>query len=134
MATPAKAPVKRAPRKKAVKPKKLAMPGEPAFDWRNVYPNDVELFRYTSDDGFVVSLPKFEEPGEGEIFGLMLLNKSEQDLLIYIMRQHITQNAIDPEGALQITFRALQKMRAPGMIESLLKDWPEASGVDLGKL
>lgn len=136
MATPAKAPVKRAPRK--VAPKKAATktppkPGEPKFNWREVYPDEVELFKYVSDDGFVVCLPKYDNPGEGEVFGLMLLNKNEQELLIYVMRQHIREHARDPETALLITFQALQKMKAPGVIETLLTQWPEASGLELGK-
>jgi hypothetical protein len=134
-------PVKRAPRKRAPQAvngrapakKADAKPGDPKFDWKAVYPADVHLFRYTSQDGFVVCLPSYEDPGEGEVFGLMLLNKTESDLLVYVMRQHITHNAIDPEGALLITFQALQKMKAPGVIETLLKAWPEASGKELGK-
>ena len=137
MATPANAPAKRTPRKAAAKkaaPSKApAKPGDPRFDWRNIYPKDVPLFKYTSEDGFVVCLPYYEDPGEGEVFGLMLLNKTESDLLVYVMRQHITHNAIDPEGALLVTFQALQKMKAPGVIETLLKAWPEASGKELGK-
>lgn len=136
MATPANAPTKRAPRKAAAKrpgTKAEVKPGDPKFDWANIYPQDVRLFRYTSEDGFVVKLPWYEDPGEGEVFGLMLLNKSESDLLVYVMRQHITRNAIDPEGALLVTFQALQRMKAPGVIETLLKAWPEASGKELGK-
>lgn len=126
-------PVKRAPKKRAPAPRKNAEPGDPAFDWKSIYPKEVKLFRFMSEDGFVVCLPYFEDPGEGEVFGLMLLNKSEQDLLIYVMRQHITDNAIDADGALQVTFRALQRMKAPGVIEMLLQKWPEASGKELGK-
>lgn len=136
MATPANAPTKRTARKAPAKraaPAKDAKPGDPRFDWRAVYPKDVQLFKYTSEDGFSVCLPWYEDPGEGEVFGLMLLNKSESDLLVYVMRQHITHNAIDPEGALLITFQALQRMKAPGVIETLLKAWPEASGKELGK-
>ncbi|AZS06580.1 tail assembly chaperone [Mycobacterium phage JacoRen57] len=127
-------PVKRAPRKKvSAKTKADAKPGDPAYDWKSVYNKDLKLFRYISQDGFVVCLPEYEDPGEGEIFGLMLLNKSESDLLVYVMRQHITRNAIDPENALLVTFQALQRMKAPGVIETLLKAWPEASGKELGK-
>lgn len=130
-------PVKRVPAKKAparrATPKKEAKPGEPAYDWRSVYPKTVKLFRFTSEDGFVVCLPSYEDPGEGEVFGLMLLNKTESDLLVYVMRQHVTEYAIDPDGALLITFQALQKMKAPGVIETLLQKWPEASGKELGK-
>ena len=133
MTTPHRPPAKKAPARKAVAAKKVYEPGDPRFDWLQVYPKDVQLFKFTSDDGYVICLPWFEEPGEGEVFGLMLMNKSESDLLIYIMRQHITHNAIDPEGALLVTFRALQKIKAPGTIESLLKKWPEAAGMDLGK-
>jgi hypothetical protein len=136
VATPRNAPVKRVAKKAAPKVntiKAKATPGDPKFDWRSIYGTEVELFKFTSEDGFTVCLPKYEDPGEGEVFGLMLMNKSETDLLIYVMRQHITHNAIDPEGALLVTFQALQKMRAPGVIETLLKDWPEASGKDLGK-
>lgn len=138
MATPANAPTKRAPAKRAAPAKRNGAkvdvrPGDPRFDWKAVYPKDIKLFKYTSEDGFVVCLPSYEDPGEGEVFGLMLLNKSESDLLVYVMRQHITHNAIDPEGALLVTFQALQKMKAPGVIETLLKAWPEASGKELGK-
>ena len=133
-------PVKRAPRKApskraaaVAKTKKVAEPGDPQFDWRAIYPKDVSLFKFTSEDGYVLCLPSYEEPAEGEVFGLMLMNKSEQDLLIYVMRQHITRNAIDPEGALLVTFRALKRMSAPGIVETMLKAWPEASGVELGK-
>lgn len=136
MATPANAPVKGAPKKAAAKrspAKAAAKPGDPKYDWRSIYPADIQLFKYTSEDGFVVCLPSYEDPGEGEIFGLMLLNKSESDLLVYVMRQHITHNAIDPEGALLVTFQALQKMKSAGVIETLLKAWPEASGKELGK-
>jgi hypothetical protein len=137
MSVPRNAPVKRSPRKapakKAAAPAKEAKPGDPRFNWKAVYPADIKLFRYTSEDGFTVCLPSYEDPGEGEVFGLMLLNKTESDLLVYVMRQHITHNAIDPEGALLITFQALQKMKAPGVIETLLKAWPEASGKELGK-
>lgn len=136
MATPANAPTKRAPRKAPAKKgaaKVQAKPGDPKFDWRNIYATDVKLFKYTSQDGFVVCLPEYDDPGEGEVFGLMLLNKSESDLLVYVMRQHITRNAIDPEGGLLATFQALQKMKAPGVIETLLKAWPEASGKTLGE-
>lgn len=137
MATPTKAPVKRAPRKaaprKAASSKTPPKPGDPKFDWREVYPATVELFKYVSDDGFVVCLPKYQNPGEGEIFGMMLLNKNEQELLIYVMRQHIRENATDPEQGLLVTFQALQKIKAPGTIESLLQQWPEASGLELGK-
>lgn len=136
MASPANAPVKRSPRKAAAKkaaPKAEVRPGEPKFDWKKIYPQDVKLFRFTSEDGFVVCLPWYEDPGEGEVFGLMLMNKNEQELLIYVMRQHITRNAIDPEGALLVTFQALQKMKSPGTVETLLKAWPEAAGKELGK-
>lgn len=142
MATPANAPAKKAsgrsPAKKAAVAKAAASnsvttPGHPKFDWGKIYPKDVELFKFMSEDGFVVCLPKYEDPGEGEIFGLMLMNKTEQELLIYVMRQHITHNAIDPEGALLVTFRALQKMKAAGTVETILKEWPEASGKELGK-
>lgn len=137
MATPASAPVKRAPRKAAAKKtastKTPPKPGEPKFNWREIYPTDVELFKFSSDDGFIVCLPKYENPGEGEVFGLMLLNKNEQELLIYVMRQHIREHAIDPEQALLVTFQALQKIKAPGTIETLLTQWPEASGLELGK-
>lgn len=127
--TPRKAPAKRAPAK--VKPG--AEPGDPGYDWLNVYPKETHTFTFMSDDGFTVQLPWFEEPAEGEVFGLMLLNKSESDLLVYVMRQHIVKNAIDPDAGLMITFRALQRMKAPGTIERLLKQWPEAAGLDLGK-
>ncbi len=131
-----RAPAKRAPAKRvhpaAVK-KADSKPGDPRFDWGAVYPKDVHLFKYTSEDGFVVCLPWYEDPGEGEVFGLMLLNKTESDLLVYVMRQHITRNAIDPEGGLLVTFQALQRMKSPGVIETLLKAWPEASGKELGK-
>jgi hypothetical protein len=63
----------------------------------------------------------------------MLMNKDEKDLLIYVMRQHIVNNAIDAEGALLVTFEALKRMSRPGVIETLLKAWPEASGKELGK-
>lgn len=139
MSTPRNAPVKRAPARKGAatqRPpvrKENLRPGDPKFDWKAVYPKDVPLFKYTSADGFVVCLPMYDDPGEGEVFGLMLLNKSESDLLVYVMRQHITHNAIDPEGALLVTFQALQRMKSPGVIETLLKAWPEASGKELGK-
>lgn len=137
MATPANAPRKRAPAKKtaapAVKPKQVAQPGDPKFDWRAIYPTDVPLFKFTSEDGFVVCFPSYEDPTEGEVFGLMLMNKDEKDLLIYVMRQHIVKNAIDPEGALLVTFEALKQMSRPGVVETLLKRWPEASGKELGK-
>lgn len=128
-------PAKRVPQKMSRPPVKKAdaKPGDPKFDWAAVYPSDVHLFRYMSEDGFVVCLPSYEDPGEGEVFGLMLLNKNESDLLVYVMRQHITHNAIDPEGALLVTFQALQRMKSPGVIETLLKAWPEASGKELGK-
>jgi hypothetical protein len=129
MTAPAK-PVKRAATKK---PAKVYEPGDARYDWRTVYPNTVSLFKFTSDDGFVVSLPKYSEPAEGEIFGMMLMNKSEQDLLIHTMRSHIIDNAKDPDFGLQETFRALQRMSAKGTIEKLLKEWPEASGIELGK-
>lgn len=133
MATPANAPTKkRAPAKKAAS-KAPANPGDPKFDWRAIYPATVSLFKFTSEDGFTICLPSYEDPGEGEVFGLMLLNKSEQDLLIYVMRQHISDNANDPDEALRVTFTALQKMKAPGVVESLLRKWPEASGKELGK-
>lgn len=134
MTTPVKrTPARKAPARKAVAAKKEYEPGDPRFDWLQVYPKDVHLFKFTSEDGYVVALPWYEDPGEGEVFGLMLMNKSESDLLIYVMRQHITHNAIDPEGAMLVTFRALQKMKSPGTIERLLKAWPEAAGKDLGK-
>jgi hypothetical protein len=129
-------PAKRAPQKvngRVPAKKEPAKPGDPRFDWKAVYPADVHLFKYTSADGFVVCLPWYEDPSEGEVFGLMLLNKTESDLLVYVMRQHITRNAIDPEGALLVTFQALQRMKAAGVIETLLKAWPEASGKELGK-
>lgn len=135
MTTPRKPPVKRAPAKRTqASRKKYADPGDPSFDWGQIYTRDVKLFRFMSEDGFVVCLPRYNEPAEGEIFGLMLLNKSEQDLLIYVMRQHIKANAIDPDGALLVTFEALKKMSSPGTIEGLLKAWPEEAGFDLGKL
>lgn len=127
-------PAKKAPARKAVASTKSYEPGDPRFMWSGgVYPKETALFKFTSDDGYVVCLPWYEDPGEGEVFGLMLLNKSESDLLIYVMRQHITHNAIDPEAALLVTFQALQKIKAPGTIERLLKQWPEAAGKDLGK-
>lgn len=131
------APVKRAPRKavakKAAPSKAQPKPGDPRFNWREIYAKETALFKFTSEDGFVVCLPQYEDPGEGEIFGLMLLNKSESDLLVYVMRQHIRDKSIDPDQALLVTFQALQKIKAPGMIETLLKAWPEASGKELGK-
>ena len=135
MATPRNAPVKRATtaKRNSDKKKEDAKPGDPNFDWAAIYPQGTQLFKYTSQDGFVVKLPVYDDPGEGEIFGLMLLNKSETDLLIYVMRQHITTHAIDPDGALLVTFQALKQMKAPGVIETLLKAWPEASGKELGK-
>lgn len=139
MATPANAPVKRAAKKAAPRttPRNGASrevePGDPKFDWTAIYDRSIKLFKYTSEDGFVVCLPAYEDPYEGEVFGLMLMNKNEQELLIYVMRQHITRNAIDPEGALLMTFQALKKMKRPGVIEQLLKAWPEASGKELGK-
>jgi len=130
-------PVKRTPAKKVAPrkaaPKRVAEPGDPAFDWKALYKDGTSLFRFRSKDGFVVCLPSYDDPGEGEVFGLMLLNKSEQDLLIYIMRQHIINRAKDADSLLQTTFLALQRMKAPGVIEELLKAWPEASGKDLGK-
>jgi hypothetical protein len=135
MSVPPNVPQKRVPRKapplKAVK--REAEPGDPKYDWRTVYPDTVSLFKYTSQDGKVLCIPAYEDPGEGEIFGLMLLNKNEQELLIYTMRQHITRNARDPEHALLVTFQALKNMRAPGTVETFLKSWPEAAGKDLGK-
>lgn len=139
MATPKSAPVKRAPARRTTaatngsRPKVRAEPGDPKFDWRQIYPQDVQLFKFTSDDGFVVCLPSYEDPTEGEVFGLMLMDKDEKDLLIYVMRQHITTNAIDAEGALLVTFQALKRMSHAGMVESLLRKWPEASGKELGK-
>jgi len=129
-------PVKRVPKKgtkRAGAPKKQPEPGDPNFDWKALYKPDTQLFRFRSEDGFVVCLPSYDDPGEGEVFGLMLLNKSESDLLVYVMRQHIIDHAKDAESLLQVTFRALQRMKAPGVIEQLLKDWPEASGKELGK-
>lgn len=130
-------PVKRAPAKKAATkrgaPKKQAEPGDPNFDWKSLYKDGTSLFRFRSDDGFVVVLPSYDDPGEGEVFGLMLLNKTESDLLVYVMRQHIIDHAKDADSLLQVTFRALQRMKAPGVIETLLKEWPEASGKELGK-
>lgn len=129
-------PVKRSPKKAPAKraaPKKVLEPGDPAFDWKALYKPNTELFRFRSEDGFVVCLPSYDDPGEGEVFGLMLLNKSESDLLVYVMRQHIIEHAIDSESLLQVTFKALQRMRAPGVIETLLQKWPEASGKELGK-
>lgn len=131
MTTPAR-PVKRAPAKKSA-PKKVYEPGDPKYDWRQIYPDTVDLFRFTSGDNHLVVLPKYAEPAEGEVFGMMLLNKSEQDLLIHTMRSHIIDNAKDPDYGLQVTFQALQKMSAKGTIERLLKEWPEASGIELGK-
>lgn len=134
MATPANAPVKGAPRKAAPKkPAKKLEPGDPAFDWKSLYKPGTDLFKFRSEDGFVVVLPSYEDPGEGEVFGLMLLNKSESDLLVYVMRQHISTHAIDADSLLLTTFQALQKMKAPGVIEALLKAWPEAAGKELGK-
>jgi hypothetical protein len=133
-------PVKRTPKKgpgpQAVRTpakKKVIEPGDPNFDWRALYKDGTSLFRFRSQDGFVVVLPSYDDPGEGEVFGLMLLNKSESDLLVYVMRQHIIDHAKDAESLLQVTFRALQRMKAPGVIEELLKAWPEASGKELGK-
>ena len=130
-------PVKRVPKKAAAKrngvAKKQAEPGDPQFDWKSLYKDGTSLFRFRSKDGFVVVLPSYDDPGEGEVFGLMLLNKSESDLLVYVMRQHIIDHAKDSESLLQVTFRALQRMKAPGVIEELLKAWPEASGKELGK-
>jgi hypothetical protein len=110
-----------------------AIPGDPKYDWRKIYPTDVKLFKFISTDGFVICLPHYEQPSEGEVFGLMLLDKSEQELLIHIMRQHITRNAVDADEAFQATFSALQRMRDAGNIEALLTQWPEASGVSLEK-
>ena len=133
-------PVKRAPKKgpgtavrRPAVGKKQPEPGDPNFDWKALYKEGTSLFRFRSDDGFVVVLPSYDDPGEGEVFGLMLLNKSESDLLVYVMRRHIITHARDPESLLQTTFRALQRMKAPGVIEMLLKEWPEASGKELGK-
>lgn len=134
MSQPVKrAPAKAAARRPAAAKKKEAEPGDPQYDWSNVYEKSVDLFTFRSEDGFVVKLPMYDDPNEGEVFGLMLLNKSESDLLVYIMRQHITNHAIDSEAGLQITFKALQRMKAPGVIETLLQKWPEASGKELGK-
>jgi hypothetical protein len=130
-------PVKRTPKKAAATrrptPKKQVEPGDPAFDWKSLYKPNTQLFKFRSEDGFVVCLPSYDDPGEGEVFGLMLLNKSESDLLVYVMRQHIIQHAIDADSLLQTTFRALQRMKAPGVIETLLQAWPEAAGKELGK-
>lgn len=136
MATPANAPVKgarKAPAKRASAAKKNAEPGDPNFDWKSLYKDGTDLFKFRSEDGFVVVLPSYDDPGEGEVFGLMLLNKSESDLLVYVMRQHIMDHAKNPDALLQVTFRALQRMKAPGVIEELLQKWPEASGKELGK-
>ena len=130
MTTPVKRPVKKAVAKK---PTRVLEPGDARYDWRQIYPDTVELFKFTSGDGFVVALPKYSEPAEGEVFGMMLLNKSEQDLLIHVMRSHIIDNAKDPDFGLQVTFQALQRMNAKGTIERLLSEWPQASGVELGK-
>lgn len=128
-----RAPTKAPARRPAASKKKQAEPGDPQYDWSNVYPKDVSLFTYRSADGYVVKLPSYDDPNEGEVFGLMLMNKSESDLLVYVMRQHITNHAIDADAALQITFTALKNMKAPGVIEKLLVDWPAASGKELGK-
>lgn len=127
------APQKRAPKKRTAPAKKNYEPGDAQFDWKALYKPNTQLFKFRSTDGFVVCLPWYDDPGEGEVFGLMLINKSESDLLVYVMRQHIIDHAIDSESLLQAAFRALQKMKAPGTIEALLKDWPEAAGKELGK-
>lgn len=127
------APVKRAPRKMSPKPKKSLIPGEPGYDWRAIYPTPVKLFRFTSDDGFVVCLPEFRQPGEGEVFGLMLMDKSDQELLLHVLREAITADAVDPQQAMVVTFEALRKMRADGTVEKLLEEWPAAAGVKLEK-
>ena len=131
MTAPVKRPVKKTTQSK--KPPRVFEPGDPKYDWRQIYPDTVELFKFTSEDGFVVAMPKYQEPAEGEVFGMMLLNKSEQDLLIHVMRSHIIQHAKDPDYGLSVVFQALQRMAAKGTIERLLKEWPEASGVELGK-
>lgn len=131
----ATAPAKRAPRKTAARPaaKKNAVPGDPGFDWRQFYPNTAKLFKFTSSDGFVVCLPEFKEPGEGEVFGLMLMDKSDQDLLLHVMRESIVNQANDGQQALVTTFEALKKMRAEGTVEKLLEEWPAAAGIKLEK-
>lgn len=129
------APTKRAPAKKttAGKPKKSTVPGEPGYDWRSLYPPNTKLFKFTSADGFVVCLPEFKEPGEGEVFGLMLMDKSDQELLLHVMRESITNQASEGQQALVTTFEALKKMRAEGTIERLLEEWPAAAGIKLEK-
>ncbi|QSL99626.1 hypothetical protein [Mycobacterium phage Maco6] len=126
-------PVKRAPRKASPKPKKSLIPGEPGYDWRTIYPTSVKLFKFTSDDGFVVCLPKFRQPGEGEVFGLMLMDKSDQELLLHVLRECITADATNPQDALMVTFEALRKMKADGTVEKLLEEWPADAGVKLEK-
>lgn len=133
MTAPQKRAPKKAPAKRTSAAKRNAEPGDAQYDWKGLYKPDTHLFRFRSEDGFVVCLPWYDDPGEGEIFGLMLLNKSESDLLVHVMRQHIIDHAIDADSTLVNTFRALQKMKAPGVIETLLKEWPEAAGKELGK-
>lgn len=132
------APVKRAPAKKAAPrkpatPPKPAEPGDVKFDWRKIYPAKVPLFKFVSDDGFVLCLPKFTQPGEGEVLGLMLFDKSEQELMIQVMRDHITEKSFDGDAALYATYATLKRFTVVGTVEQLLREWPKASGVELGK-
>lgn len=128
------APVKRTAAKKvAAKPKKPSQPGDPAYDWKPLYKQGTKLFRFNSADGFVVCLPEFRQPGEGEVFGLMLLDKSDQDLMLHTLRETIAEAALDTQTALVTTFNALRRIKAEGSIEALLEKWPEAAGIKLEK-
>lgn len=129
---PRKAAPRKAPAKKPVPPKP-AEPGDAKYDWLTIYPASVPLFKFVSDDGFVLCLPKFTQPGEGEVLGLMLFDKNEQELMIQVMRDHIVEKSVDGDAALYATYATLKRFSVQGSVERLLKEWPAASGVELGK-
>ena len=109
------------------------IPGDVDFDWHTVYPAKVRLYRFVSNDGHMVCLPKFEQPGEGEIFGMMLMEKSDQDMLITMMRDLINKYAKEPDYALRVTFEALRTMNAEGTVSDFLEGWAKDAGLDVGK-
>jgi hypothetical protein len=109
------------------------IPGDIDFDWHTVYPAKVKLYRFVSNDNRLVCLPRFEQPGEGEIFGLMLLEKSDQEMLVGLMRDLINQHAKSPEYGLRVTYEALRTMHAEGTVSDFLEGWAKDAGIEVEK-
>lgn len=104
-------------------------PGHPDFDWRSIYPDDVELTRYVDPEhGTVLCLPPFPEPDQGSIFADLLEDIPDQVMLMRLCKQALQDNATDPAEALRVTAAALRKGLTS--IQDLLTAW---SGVDLPK-